>query len=352
MISEPPSQGKSRAVKCLVWDLDDTLWHGTLLEGDSVRLRPGVVDVLRTLDERGILHSIASKNDATLARAKLSELGIEEYFLCPQIGWTTKSSSIEAVAKALNIGLDAIAFIDDQPFERDEVSFVCPDVLCFAAEALDGLLNLPELRPPVVTEDSKRRRLMYQADLTRRHAEEAFDGPHEDFLSSLEMKLRIGKAGEGDLMRAEELTLRTNQLNTTGYTYSYEELNELRASPSHKLLMAELDDRYGSYGKVGLVLVECLPEVWNVKLLLMSCRVASRGVGAAFLSCLRIAARRQNVGLHAEFVETGRNRMMYMTYKLNGFREVSRRGEVICMVNELTGNIALPSYMSVIVEDE
>ena len=75
----------TKVVKVLVWDLDNTLWHGTLMEGDDVRLRPGVVDVIKTLDSRGILHSIASKNDHGEAIAKVREFGLEEYFLYPQI---------------------------------------------------------------------------------------------------------------------------------------------------------------------------------------------------------------------------------------------------------------------------
>src|SRR5713226_3594295 len=106
-MSSPPS-GAQGSIKVLVWDLDNTLWDGTLLEGDAVRLRPAAAAALQTLDARGILQSIASKNDRDQAMEKLRQLGIEEYFLYPRIGWSSKSSGIEAIARAINVGLDAV----------------------------------------------------------------------------------------------------------------------------------------------------------------------------------------------------------------------------------------------------
>src|SRR5215207_9813937 len=121
---------EKQSIKCVVWDLDDTVWDGILLEDREVKLRPHVVRILETLDGRGILHSIASRNDRDLALAKLQEFGLDEYFLYPQINWGSKAASIARIAQDLNIGLDAIAFVDDQPFEREEVAFVHGQVLC------------------------------------------------------------------------------------------------------------------------------------------------------------------------------------------------------------------------------
>src|SRR5690606_34437348 len=97
-------------IKCVVWDLDNTLWDGILLEDAQVTPRPHVVEHIRRLDRMGVLHSIASKNDPDTALAKLRELGLEELFLYPQIGWNAKSDSVRHIAKALNLGLDAFAF--------------------------------------------------------------------------------------------------------------------------------------------------------------------------------------------------------------------------------------------------
>jgi FkbH-like protein len=340
-------QDKIKQIKCVVWDLDNTLWDGVLLEDDSVSLRNHIVEIIQTLDSRGILQSIASRNDYNLAMEKLEELGLKEYFLYPQINWNSKVASIDRIAKSINIGLEAIAFIDDQPFELEEVGFSYPEVFCINALNLDKLLDLPEMNPPLITADSKMRRLMYINDLERDRAEESFIGSQEEFLATLKMNFTISSAQEEDLQRAEELTVRTNQLNTTGYTYSEYELRYFIGSKQHKLLVSSLDDKYGSYGKIGLALVECQEKIWTIKLLLMSCRVMSRGVGTILLNYIMNLAKNNNVCLQAEFISNDRNRMMYITYKFAGFKEIAKIGDTAILENQLTRIQAFPDYVNI-----
>jgi FkbH-like protein len=339
-----------QSIKCVVWDLDNTVWDGILLEDETVTLRPHVVEILRALDERGILHSIASRNDYNTAMAKLQEFGIDEYFLYPQINWNSKASSVGQIAKDINIGLDTLAFIDDQPFEREEVAFTHDKVLCVDSAQLDDLLSQPEFNPRFITEDSKLRRRMYMADIRRNREEAEFVGPTEEFLATLEMIFTIATAKEEDLKRAEELTVRTHQLNTTGYTYSYEELDAFRTSPRHKLLISSLEDRHGTYGKIGLTLIECDPDVWTVKLLLMSCRVMSKGVGMIMIHHILRMAKEAGVKLRAEFLSTDRNRQMLITYRFAGFKEVAREGEVAIMENDFSAIQPPPPYVDLRVE--
>lgn len=341
---------KEKAIKCVVWDLDHTLWEGVLLEDDRVSLRSNIPDIIKTLDSRGIVQSVASKNDPEKALETLRELGLDEYFLYPQINWNSKAASIKEIARLIDIGVDTIAFIDDQPFERAEVNYSLPEVLCIDAVNLDHLLEMSELNPRFITEDAAVRRLMYLSDARRKEAEEAFSGPHEEFLATLEMVCKLSPAKEQDLRRAEELTLRTNQLNTTGYTYSYDELDFFRRSPRHKLLMASLDDKFGCYGKIGLALIECQPEIWTIKLLLMSCRVMSRGIGSVFINYILKLARDHRVQVRAEFISTSRNRMMYVTYKFAGFKELFVDGNFITFQNTLERVPPLPDYMQVVLE--
>ncbi len=326
---------KPRQVKLLVWDLDETLWSGTLLEGDNVQPRPGVVEILKSLDRRGILQSIASKNDPAMAHAKLEELGLLDYFLYPQIGWSVKSSSIQRIAKAINIGLDSVAFIDDQAFERDQVRHVLPQVMTLDAADASELLERPELMPRFITDESAIRREMYRFDIERQQAQETFEGPDEAFLASLEMKLTITPARQEDLQRAEELTERTNQLNSTGVTYNFDELDRFRQRDDHLLLVASLDDKYGTYGKIGLALVETSPERWTLRLLLMSCRVMARGVGTILMSHLLLRAREARARFRAEFRETERNQMMKVAYRFAGFKTVEERDGMLILENDL-----------------
>lgn len=328
-------------IKCVVWDLDNTLWDGVLLESAGLPgLRPHVREVIEALDQRGILQSVASKNEPGAAMAALAAHGLDQYFLYPQISWAAKSQALGTIAERLNIGIDTFAFIDDQPFERDEVLSVHPAVRTFTESGLEHLPELEDFIPLHLTEDSKNRRLMYQKDALRVKAQEDFKGPEDAFLRTLGLKLRLKPARHNDLYRAEELTVRTNQLNTTGVTYSAEQLRELIASNHHQVIVAELEDKYGSYGAIGLLLISQQPGRWCIDLFLMSCRVMSRGVGGVILTALRQTCRKRQIELAAQFRETDRNRMMFITYRFAGFRQ---DGELL--VNDLTKVPTLPDYM-------
>ena len=335
-------------VKCVVWDLDNTMWEGILLEDASVRLKPRIREVLESLDRRGILHSIASRNDRDLAMAKLREFGIAEYFLYPEIRWDAKSVSLGNIKKNLDIGYDTILFLDDQPFDRDEVASVHGEVWCLDSCQYLEIVEHPRLNPKYVTRDSALRRRMYLDDIARRNEEDAFVGPKEGFLRQLNMVFEISEAQEADLARAEELTYRTNQLNATGEKYTVESLDAMRRDGRHKILVCELEDKYGSYGKIGLALVERASETWNLKLLLFSCRVLSAGVGGVLLTYLRNAAREHRVRLLADFRDTGRNRMMRVTYMVAGFAEQAQRDDGFAVLeNNLTDVPPLPDFLDI-----
>jgi FkbH-like protein len=337
-------------IKCVVWDLDNTLWDGVLLEGDEVTAHQRVVEAITTLDQRGILHSVASKNDAGAALARLRELGLADLFVYPEIGWNAKSSSVASIAKSLNIGLDSLAFVDDQEFERAEVAHAFPEVICLDPAELDGVLELPEFNPRFVTDESRRRRQMFHSQIVRERHESEFVGTPEQFLAELGMRFTIRQASQDDLRRAEELTVRTNQLNSTGSTYSYEDLDRLRTSPHHLVLVADLTDRFGGYGTIGLALVEQTQPHWHLRLLLMSCRTMSRGVGTILLNHVMTLARAAGVRLRADFVETGRNRMMQITYAFAGFVEADRNGDHVVLESDLQSIQEPADYIDIIIE--
>ncbi|MBK6872887.1 MAG: HAD-IIIC family phosphatase [Kineosporiaceae bacterium] len=322
-------------IKCIVWDLDNTVWDGILLEGDPCTVRPGVRETLEELDRRGILHSIASRNDAEAALSRLREVGMLDYFLFPQISWNAKSDSVRRIAGALSFGLDALAFADDQEFERAEVAHAHADVLCLDPTDPTCWLDLPEFTPRFVTEESRHRRELYRSQLARDESEQQFEGTNQEFLSGLGMVFSIRRANRSDLQRAEELTVRTNQLNSTGRTYTYDELDALVHEPDHLLLVADLEDRFGSYGTIGLALVELGSPAWHLRLLLMSCRTMSRGVGTILLNHIMDLALQAGVRLRADLIETGRNRLMQITYAFAGFVEVEREGAHVVLESDL-----------------
>ncbi len=346
---EESIEESTKEIKCVVWDLDNTVWDGVLVEHDDVHLKPGIKEILETLDARGILHSIASKNNYDDAMAKLKEFGLDTFFIYPEIHWNAKSGSIGNIQKNINIGMDTLLFVDDQPFEREEVKSVHPEVTCIDAVEYKNLPELGRLNPRFITKDSARRRKMYQDDIKRKQEEEEFSGPSEAFLASLNMKFKIHPAHEEDLKRAEELTVRTNQLNATGKTYDYDELKAFSKSDDHMLLVCELTDKYGSYGKIGLSLIEKKEEHWHLKLLLMSCRVMARGVGTVVMSYIMQECKKAGKKLRADFRKTGRNRMMYVSYKFANFKEVVPEDEEghIVFENDLSMIQPFPPYIEV-----
>lgn len=341
------SEMKRPCVKCLVWDLDNTLWKGTLGEGDRVILNEQAEKVVKELDSRGILQSIASKNDRDHAMNKLKEFGIEQYFIYPQISWSPKSVSIQSIAKHINISLDTVAFVDDQPFELGEVQNAFPQVRCIPSEGLAGIMALPDFTPAFVTKDSARRREMYQTDIVRKEKESCFQGTSQEFLKSLNMVLTIEKASAEDLERVEELTLRTHQLNSTGYTYSFEQLSEMINSDNFELFTAELQDCYGSYGKIGIALLEKTEDGYVLKLILVSCRVISRGIGSELLEFLVNYAKWKDQELYAEFLQTDRNRMMLLNLVIHGFQIVSEQEAVIFLKYQPSQNYKHVSLVQV-----
>ncbi|AZK92538.1 MULTISPECIES: HAD-IIIC family phosphatase [Streptomyces] len=306
-------------VKCLIWDLDNTLWRGTLLEDSDVALPDEIRRTITELDARGILQSVASKNDHDHAWQRLEALGIADYFVLPQIGWHPKSRSVAEIAEQMNFALSAIAFIDDQPAERAEVAYHHPQVRCYDAARAADLTGLPEFSPAVVTVDAARRRDMYRAGFRRTAERESFTGPDEEFLRSLDLVMEIKRADEADLSRVEELTLRTSQMNATGVYYSDADLRALIADPGHDVLTVTLTDRFGPHGAVGVLLLGYHEPVWHLKLLATSCRVVSFGAGSVLLNWLTDAAAGAGVHLAADFRQTDRNRMMEIAYRFAGF---------------------------------
>lgn len=356
----PPPQ-----VKCVVWDLDDTLWDGTLLEGDDLSVPEANRQLVRTLDEHGILQSVASRNEPDAVAEQLRAFGLDEYFLYPQVGWSAKSASLRAVAEELNIAPESVLFVDDSEFERAEVAGVLPDVRCMTRQELHALVAAGAVLPAQVTDDARRRRAMYLAESRRRTHEVAFDGPAAEFLESLDMTLRVREASTADLARAAELTQRTHQLNTTGITFGQDELASLILDPGHRVLVAELDDRFGTYGTIGLAVVAtgttgrpgagprtaAPPPRWTIRLLLMSCRVMGRNIGTSLIAAVAQLAAAHGAGTVAHFRPTDRNRQMLVTYRFAGFTVESRTDDLVVLSLPEAGGPAVPGYVRLVIED-
>ncbi len=283
--SKTQSSPGPKPIKCIVWDLDNTLWHGTLVEGDKPVLRPGIVEQLKYFDERGVLMSIASKNDAKPALAWLKHFGLDEYFLYPQIDWLPKSHKIQKIAQQLNLSLDAFAFIDDNSFELAEVSAALPQVTCINVDALEQLASNPRFEGSV-TEESRQRRHYYQQQVARETEQTAFAGDYLGFIRSCKIILDIAPYQQGDEERVAELVQRTNQLNFSGRKYSRAQLQEIIKNPGLDKYVLRCSDRYGAYGAIGFCIVEQAQRELHVIDFMVSCRVQGKFIEQAFFSHL------------------------------------------------------------------
>lgn len=278
------SEKPADKVKCLVWDLDNTLWDGILIETEdpaALKLRPGVKEALEELDKRGILHSIASKNDMAPAMDALEHLGIADYFLYPQISWEAKSGAMANIAKCLNIGIDALALIDDSVFERNEVASVYPQVRTYEETQVSNLLTLLEFDVPV-TAESRGRREMYRAEERRSTLMSAEKNDITDFLRRCNLGITVfDPVTDEEKLRCYELVVRTNQLNMSGIKYTPDEFNTILARKSHTNFAFSCSDNFGSYGIVGFGQYRIENSLLIFTEFAMSCRVAGKFVESA-----------------------------------------------------------------------
>lgn len=308
--------------KCVVWDLDNTIWSGTLIEDGlgGIKLKPEALETIKELDRRGILQSIASKNNWEDVRQALEMFGIDEYFLYPQVHWSPKSQSIGAIAKSLNIDAATFVFVDDQPFERAEVVGAWPQVSAVDGSDVRRITNLPMFDVPVTAEAASRR-LMYRQQERRDALEASYNGDYLAFLRDNQMRVRLAPLSDDNFERVFELAQRTNQMNFSGNRYSLEQLRGIRDDVDCETYVIRCDDRFGSYGIVGFAVVERNgPRLVD---LMFSCRVQSKRVEHGFLAWLlstyRATGKRDFL---ANYRKTAKNAPSGAVFQALGFEEI------------------------------
>ena len=284
-----PGKLSAKKVKCVAWDLDNTVWDGILGEDglDGVTLRPRIAAVIKELDARGILNTVCSKNDEALAKAALEKFGLWDYFLYPKINWKPKSGNLTEISKLLNINIDTFAFVDDSAFERAEVELTLGCVRVYADSEAESLLSRPEFVVPV-TEDSKKRRAFYMAEAERQNAfTESDSGDYKSFILSCGFVIDVAVCEtEQDIRRCHELLMRTNQLNASTNRIPMDEFQAIAAEPDKLVLRVKCADRYGEYGTVGCLILDLRGEALLCTDFVISCRVAKKKVESAVIMFL------------------------------------------------------------------
>ncbi len=316
--------GSTALIKCVVWDLDHTLLRGVYLEsaGQPPAADPVLTAALAELAGRGILHAIASKNPPAAAEHAARAAG--QPFAAAECGWGRKSDAVTRIAAGLGIGLDAVAFVDDDPYERAEVAHALPDVLVLSPEDAAEAPGWPEFRPPVVTAEARRRAQLYADRRRRQEAGQAFTGSREEFLRTAATQVTIGYAGPADLPRLHELALRTRQFNSGALAQpaAGDWFAAQLASPARDVIVVRLRDRFGDDGLVGGCVTSWdEPACPVVQLLLMSCRAMGRGVIDALLAWRARDAARHGAGrLALPCMLTERNVPLRLALSAAGFR--------------------------------
>jgi FkbH-like protein len=303
---QPKKDGKKK-VKCIVWDLDNTVWDGILVEDgvEKLKLKPEMIEVLESMDQRGILHSVASKNNHDEALVALRKFGIDEYFLCPQISWNPKSGAIQQIAAQLNIGIDSLLFVDDSEFELQEVSATHPEVRTLNARQYLEIPGMEVCKVPV-TAESRERRKMYRVESERQDIAESFGQDYMAFLRYCDIRLNLHPLMPENLERVHELTQRTNQMNFSGNRYERDVLKQILGDPHLDTYVLDVEDRFGSYGIVGFSIVD--RRVPLMTDLMFSCRVQAKRVEHAFLGyILQKYISETDKDFYANYRKTSRN---------------------------------------------
>ena len=311
-------QKPNEKIKCIAWDLDNTVWNGILIESDpdSLELRDEVLNVIKELDRRGIIQIVESKNDRAAVLPVLERLGIKDYFVYVFANWSPKSSNLFYAARMLNINIDTFALIDDSQFERGEVSYQLPCVRTYEETDLAALLSLPELSLPI-TEESAHRRLSYIQEVSRKQIKDEFAGDNVEFIKNCGLQITISHIeNETQFKRSLELIKRTNQLNLSARRYSEDEFRTLIGDESAEAVIVYASDKIGDYGQVAFIYMRDTGEKLLVTEFAMSCRVAAKYVENALFAYLREKYKKQVV---LEGIKTDRNGVLISAITKAGF---------------------------------
>src|SRR5665213_3287378 len=329
-----------RSFKCLVLDLDQTLWGGVIgddgLEGIQLGQGSGVGEAftafqrfVRDLASRGVLLAVCSKNDEKTALEpfdKHPEMVLKKkdiaYFAA---NWNDKASNLRMIAKQLNIGLDSLVFVDDNPYERNQVRgelpmVAVPELPEDPALYPDCLVSAGYFEAIALTPEDLIRSEQYQKNLERDKSQASFTDISEYF-KSLEMELIWGPFDPLSLPRVTQLINKTNQFNLTTRRYSEEEIKRFSADPKAVTIWCRLTDRFGDNGIIGIIIaLEQKDGDWLVDTWLMSCRVLGRGVEQAMMDLLvQETSKKGAKRLIGQYIPSEKNNMVKNHYADLGF---------------------------------
>ena len=324
--------------KCLVLDLDNTLWKGVIGEGEIELGNEGIGAIyqefhktIKRLKEFGIILAINSKNNMEDALEGLNHPASilkPDDFILIKANWQNKNENIKAIAQELNIGEDALVFIDDNPVERELVSQTTQAIVPDFPEDI-FTLNKWFIKEVVytyfykleVTNEDKNKQQQYQAKLQRDAVEQSMD--YDAFIKSLQIKLHFLVDDLNHVQRFAQLTQKTNQFNLTTKRYSVEDIKRFIQSNDYLVLGVEYQDRYAKEGIIGLAICEKKSDEVIIDTLLLSCRVLKRNVEYAMIDkMMQLLNPKKLIGLYEPTKKNGLVKDLYVNL---GFTQINEQ---------------------------
>jgi FkbH-like protein len=357
----------ARSRKCLVLDLDNTLWGGVVGEDGPHGIALGqeapgnayvaFQEAVVSLWKRGVILAVNSKNneaDAMEVLERHPDMVLRpSHFATLRINWQDKASNLVSIAEELNIGLDSLVFVDDNPAECALVRSRLPQVLTVELPSDPALyrgilLDLVAFDTLALTDEDRERGRLYAQRRERQEWELRNAGSLDAYLSDLGLVVEMAPADAFAIPRVAQLIGKTNQFNLTTRRHNEATVRVLAESPDSGVYSVRVRDRFGDSGLTGVAIVRKRPSVWEVDTLLLSCRVLGRGVETAMLSVLAETARASGAHtLRGDFIRTAKNAPAADFYPRHGFTLVEEHGDTQTWSLELQASVvAVPAWLS------
>ncbi|MGC2245280.1 MAG: HAD-IIIC family phosphatase [Terriglobales bacterium] len=354
-----------RTAKCLVVDLDNTLWGGIIGEDGMAGIKvsaeyPGAAfqtlhRALLDLSRKGILLAVCSKNNLDDAMEAIEKhpgmLLRAKDFAAMRINWGDKTQNLGEIAEELNIGIDSLAFLDDNPFEREQVRAALPEitVIDISSNPLEyaaAVRDCPVFERLTLSAEDQQRTAMYAEQRQRAGAEQSFH-TKEDFFRYLEQEADLEPITDLTLARVAQLTQKTNQFNVTTRRYSETQIAEMSKQRGWNIFSIKVRDRFGDHGLVGVAITRDEGEQCEIDTFLLSCRVIGRTVETALLAHLaKSAAERGCRRLIGWFLPTKKNAPARDFYREHGFVQHQKddRG-TLWMLDLTSSTLSVPDWI-------
>ncbi len=345
-------QGHTR--KCLVLDLDNTLWGGVIGDDgwNGIQLDPNNAigeayqffqSYCRELCKRGVILAVCSKNDEAIAKEPFEKnenmiLKLDD-ISCFVANWENKADNLRKIAHELNIGIDSLVFFDDNPAERKIVRQFLPEVYVIDVPEDPALyvLQMEKEQPfewlQITKEDLERTR-SYRNDQKRQHLQDSFVN-YDEYLKALDMKGSVGKVGQEEIARFTQLINKSNQFNLRTIRYSEADIQKLIGDDNTCCLFGKLADQYSNYGIISCVILRKKDDTCFIDTWVMSCRVLKRGVEyMMYEHIIKTALEMGCTSISAEYIRTKKNKMVENFYESLGFNLWNTREDNMQFIKE------------------